>query len=482
MRAVHLERKGRGRALRAVWQESDAAVVAYMDVDLSTDLAALLPLVAPLLSGHSDVAIGTRLSHGSRVVRGARARADLALLQPAPAHDAAGPLLRRPVRLQGHPPRLRARLLPLVEDEAWFFDTELLVLAERAGLRIHEVPVDWVDDPDSRVDVVQTAVEDLRGMARLSRALVTGALPLSDVQKAVGRDEPAPGVEGVPPRLLSQALRFGAIGVVSTLAYLALFLLLRSPLGAQGANLAALLITVIANTAANRRLHVRAARPPPRRASPARRARHLRPGTRAHERRAGVAGRCGALGLAPLGARGPGHRQRPRHDGPLRALPRVGLPSPAQLPLTPGDIDMATTVPRPAVPAPPLAAAAAKPRSLVRPALFGLLAATAALYLWRLGSSGYANEYYAAAAQAGGESWKAWFFGALDSGQLDHRRQAAGLALDHGALGADLRPLELEHPRPAGARGRRRGRPAVRHRPAHLGRPGPDSAPARSWR
>ena len=254
VRAVHLERKGRGRALRAVWQESDAAVVAYMDVDLSTDLAALLPLVAPLLSGHSDVAIGTRLSNGSRVVRGARreliSRSYNLLLRTtlrARFSDAqcGFKALRRDCAV---------RLLPLVEDEAWFFDTELLVLAERAGMRIHEVPVDWVDDPDSRVDVVQTAVDDLRGMARLSRALVTGALPLSDVQRAVGRDELAPRVEGVPPRLLSQALRFGAIGVVSTLAYLALFLLLRSPLGAQGANLAALLITVIANTAANRRL------------------------------------------------------------------------------------------------------------------------------------------------------------------------------------------------------------------------------------
>ena len=60
--AVRLEAKGRGRALNQVWRASDATVLAYMDVDLSTDLAALLPLVAPLLSGHSDLAIGTRLS------------------------------------------------------------------------------------------------------------------------------------------------------------------------------------------------------------------------------------------------------------------------------------------------------------------------------------------------------------------------------------------------------------------------------------
>src|SRR6266851_7669544 len=72
VRAVHMEQAGRGRALRAIWSQSEAEVLAYMDVDLSTDLNALLPLVAPLLSGHSDVAIGTRLAPGARVIRGPR--------------------------------------------------------------------------------------------------------------------------------------------------------------------------------------------------------------------------------------------------------------------------------------------------------------------------------------------------------------------------------------------------------------------------
>src|SRR6266571_571736 len=135
VRAVRLDQKGRGRALRTVWGASPAAVLAYMDVDLSTGLEALLPL------------------------------------------------------------------------------------AERSGLRIHEVPVDWVDDPDSRVDLLTTAVADLRGIARLSRDLVS----------------------------------FAFVGVASTLAYLVLYLALRAPLGAQGANGAALLATAVANTAANRR-------------------------------------------------------------------------------------------------------------------------------------------------------------------------------------------------------------------------------------
>jgi putative flippase GtrA len=250
---VHLQQKGRGRALQDVWSRSDAAVLAYMDVDLSTDLSALLPLVAPLITGHSDVAIGTRLARGARVVRGAKreviSRGYNLLLRGTLAvrfSDAqcGFKAIRRDVA---------RHLLPLVQDTGWFFDTELLVLAQRAGLRIHEVPVDWVDDPDSRVDLLATALADLRGVARVGRALATGRLPLQTVRSQLGR-APLPTPQGLPPTLTRQLVRFAAIGALSTAAYLALFLLLRSGLGSQGANLLALLATAVANTAANRRL------------------------------------------------------------------------------------------------------------------------------------------------------------------------------------------------------------------------------------
>jgi putative flippase GtrA len=142
-------------------------------------------------------------------------------------------------------------LLPHVKDTAWFFDTELLILAERSGMRIAEVPVDWVDDPDSRVDVVSTAVADLKGIARVGRALVRGDLPLHELRARAGRDTLV--VDGVPQRLAGQAIRFAAIGALSTIAYLLLFLLARPAMGAQAANLTALLATAIGNTAANRR-------------------------------------------------------------------------------------------------------------------------------------------------------------------------------------------------------------------------------------
>jgi glycosyltransferase involved in cell wall biosynthesis len=222
---VRLERKGRGRALRAAWSLSDAQVVCYMDVDLSTDLRGLLPLVAPLLSGHSDLAIGTRLAHGARVVRGPKreviSRGYNRLLRTVlRARFSDAQCGFKAVRAD-----LLEDLLPAVRDDGWFFDTELLVVAQRRGLRIHEVPVDWIDDPDSRVKIVRTALDDLRGVGRLM-----ASAPLA---------------------------RFAAVGVVSTVAHALLFLALRGALGAAGANALALALTAIGNTAANRRFTFR---------------------------------------------------------------------------------------------------------------------------------------------------------------------------------------------------------------------------------
>ena len=255
VRAVHLDQKGRGRALSAVWSSSDAEVLAYMDVDLSTDLAAVLPLVAPLVSGHSDMSIGTRLGRGAHVVRGPKREVisrcyNLLLRTTLAARFSDAQCGFKAIRAD----RARA-LLPLIEDTGWFFDTELLVLAQRAGMRIHEVPVDWVDDPDSRVDVRATALADLKGIARLARGLASGRLPLAtllDPRDARGAgdeagDHPHPG-------LVTQLVRFCFIGVLSTVAYVVLYVVLRHWLSPLPANAAALLATAVTNTAANRRV------------------------------------------------------------------------------------------------------------------------------------------------------------------------------------------------------------------------------------
>ena len=235
--SMRLERRGRGHALRTAWSSSDAPVLAYMDVDLSTSLPALLPLVAPLLSGHRDVAIGSRLARGAHVVRGPKreliSRAYNLLLKLT--------LRGRFTDAQCGFKALRRdaaeRLLPLVEDDEWFFDTELLVTAQRLGLRIGEVPVDWVDDPDSRVKIVSTALSDLRGVGRLLLHQPRGA-------RSVRTDEVA----------ADELLRFAGVGILSTLGYLFLFVAWRPVLGPLGANAVAMAIATLFNTAVHREL------------------------------------------------------------------------------------------------------------------------------------------------------------------------------------------------------------------------------------
>jgi putative flippase GtrA len=254
VRAVRMEQPGRGRALRAVWSQSDAEVLAYMDVDLSTDLNALLPLVAPLLSGHSDVAIGTRLARGSRVIRGPK-RELISRCYNLLLHACMGTRFSdaqcgfKAIR------REQARaLLPLTQDTGWFFDTELLVLAERAGLRIHEIPVDWIDDLDSRVDVVATALADLRGMARLGGGFARGTIKVPQLRGSALAGPGGGARRAAPGELRLQIASFAVVGIASTVAYVLLYLLFRGVVSAQAANVLSLLVTAVANTAANRRV------------------------------------------------------------------------------------------------------------------------------------------------------------------------------------------------------------------------------------
>ena len=252
VRSVRLERPGRGGALRSIWSASDADVVAYMDVDLSTDLNALLPLLAPLLSGHSDLAIGTRLARGARVVRGPR-REIISRCYNLLLHATLGTGFSD---AQCGFKAIRAgaarALLPLTTDTGWFFDTELLVLAERAGLRIHEVPVDWIDDADSRVHIIATALADLRGIIRLGTGLARGTI---SVPVLGNPSPPALRPQAGDPRAgrYGQLARFVVVGVASTAAYVLLYLLFCGVMTAQAANAISLLLTAVANTAVNRR-------------------------------------------------------------------------------------------------------------------------------------------------------------------------------------------------------------------------------------
>jgi glycosyltransferase involved in cell wall biosynthesis len=168
---LHIASKGRGLALKTAWSQSQASVMAYMDVDLSTNLNSFLPLIAPILSGHSDISIGTRLRRGARVSRRFKrefiSRSYNLLVKAimrshfSDAQCGFKAISARAARL----------LLPQIVNNTWFFDTELLLLAEHMGLRIFEVPVDWTEDLDSRVNIPRTIVEDLQGLWRMRLTL-----------------------------------------------------------------------------------------------------------------------------------------------------------------------------------------------------------------------------------------------------------------------------------------------------------------------
>ncbi len=165
---LHLDQKGRGRALKAAWQASDADVVSYMDVDLSTSLRHFMPLIEPLMRGEYHVATGSRLLHGARVERQLKREVisriyNLIVKIMFPARRFADAqcgfkaLDRQAVQ----------HLIPYIVDNGWFFDSELLLRAEQNGYRVWEVPVEWIEDPDTRVKIVSTATEDLKGLWRV---------------------------------------------------------------------------------------------------------------------------------------------------------------------------------------------------------------------------------------------------------------------------------------------------------------------------
>jgi len=165
---VRLEQKGRGRALRYAWSHSPADVVAYMDVDLSTDLDCFMPLIEPLAGGRHGVAIGSRLARGAVIRRGLKR--DLISRIYNLMIKIVFPRKRFTDAQCGFKALTQAaarELLPLIKDQAWFFDTELLLKAEQRGYRIHEVPVRWVDDPGSTVRIAKTAWEDVKGLLRV---------------------------------------------------------------------------------------------------------------------------------------------------------------------------------------------------------------------------------------------------------------------------------------------------------------------------
>jgi glycosyltransferase involved in cell wall biosynthesis len=164
---IHLDQKGRGRALKKAWLESDADAMSYMDIDLSTDLEALLPLARAVLEEGYDVATGSRMTKGSKIERSLKrettSRGFITLIKVLFFSG----LSDTQCGFKAITREAAQELLPLVENNEWFFDTELLLLAEKGGYRVKDIPIRWIEDTDSRVHVFKTVMEDLQGLARM---------------------------------------------------------------------------------------------------------------------------------------------------------------------------------------------------------------------------------------------------------------------------------------------------------------------------
>ena len=185
VRYLHLNQRGRGRALRYAWTQSDADVVCYTDVDLSTELPALPKLINAILQEGYDLSTGSRLLKASRTTRSLSrefvSRTYNLLIKAvlwtsfSDAQCGFKAVSRRVVN----------EIVPQVKDESWFFDTELLVLAEKQGYRIKDIPVCWIEDDDSRVKIARTAWDDVKGVFRLRWMLLrTALLPKTQSRRA----------------------------------------------------------------------------------------------------------------------------------------------------------------------------------------------------------------------------------------------------------------------------------------------------------
>ncbi len=171
VRVVSLAERGRGRALKQVWQNSPADILTYMDVDLSTSLDDFLPMIQPLVAGEAGVAIGSRLAKGAKTTRGLKREFISRCYNNIIKWTSGTKFSDAQCGFKAIRRDVAAKFLPKIKDNEWFFDTELLIKTERASVPIHEQPVTWIEDTDSRVKIVKTAVDDLKGLYRVNKEL-----------------------------------------------------------------------------------------------------------------------------------------------------------------------------------------------------------------------------------------------------------------------------------------------------------------------
>ena len=256
VRVVRVEQKGRGRALHAVWATSDAPVLAYMDVDLSTDLAALAPLVAPLISGHSDVAIGTRLSRGARVVRGPKREIisrcyNLILKSTLAAGFSDAQCGFKAIRADVANACFRTSPTPAGSStpSCWYWPSGPGCGSTRSRWTGSTTPTQGSTSSPPPWPTCAASSASAPGWPAAPSAFPVLGNPSPPALRPQAGD-PRAGRHG---QLVGQLARFVVVGVASTAAYVLLYLLFRGVMTAQAANAISLLLTAVANTAVNRR-------------------------------------------------------------------------------------------------------------------------------------------------------------------------------------------------------------------------------------
>jgi len=170
LRVCHFAVKGRGGVLREIWGRGGADIFIYMDVDLSTDLEAMPKMIASLAAEKFDLVTGTRLHRDSMTKRSLRRELISRSYNYLVRLTFSTQLTDLQCGFKGFSKEAVAYLLPLVEDRGFFFDTEILLLAEKRGYRILDLPVTWVENTDSRVKILRTAWVDVMGLIRLRRS------------------------------------------------------------------------------------------------------------------------------------------------------------------------------------------------------------------------------------------------------------------------------------------------------------------------
>lgn len=181
---VRLYQRGRGRALRHAWMQSKADVVCYMDVDLSTDLMFLPDLVSAIAEDGYDVATGSRLMKGAQTKRSLSREIISRIYNAFVKVILFTKFSDAQCGFKAASRKVVDRIVPQIADQSWFFDTELLVLAEKQGYRIKDIPISWIEDDDSRVKIVRTAWDDIKGVFRLRRQLWSRSFGQSLVTEA----------------------------------------------------------------------------------------------------------------------------------------------------------------------------------------------------------------------------------------------------------------------------------------------------------